>query len=168
MRPRAALLGVLGTWSLLVGLAPTTANAKAGTPMTMYAYEEIGPHSLLADPGTGVQYMEPTCTPDFTNCVTYEFNDRWDVAPTASETDDTNVFGYLDSHGVDNFVRHTVKGTLTLTVGGVTWTGGYSGTFSGPRAATGSFSLLGTDGSKLAGSIAFLDDGLMSLTGYLR
>jgi hypothetical protein len=168
MRPRVALLGVVGMSSLLLGLAPTTAVAKAGTPVTLYAYEEIGPHSLLADPSAGVQYMDPVCSPDFTNCVTYEFDDLWDVAATPSETDDSNVFGYLENHGVDNFLRHTVKGTLTLTTGGVTWTGGYSGTFSGKKAATGTFSLLGTDGTKLTGTIAFLDDGLMGLSGTLR
>jgi len=168
MRPRLALCGAVGMSLLFLGLVPTTAGAKAGTPVTVYAYEEIGPHSLLADPSAGVQYMEPTCTPDFTNCVTYEFDDGWDVAATPSETDDTNVVGYLENHGVDNFVRHTVKGTLTLTMGGVTWTGGYSGTFTGRKAATGSFSLLGTDGTKYAGTVYFLDDGLMELMGTVR
>jgi len=169
MRTRVALLGVVGISGLVVGLMPTAAVAgKPSAPITIYAYEQIGPHSLLADPSAGQEFMEPTCTPDFTNCVTYEFFDRWDIAPTGTEVDQTNVYGYVDVHGVDNFVRHTVKGTYTLVVSGVTWTGNFSGTFTGPKAATGSFSLVGTDGSRFSGSIAFIDDGLMSLTGVLK
>jgi len=168
MRTRIALLGVVGISGLLVGLMPTAAIAKPPPPVTLYAYEEIGPHSLLADRSTGVEYMEPTCTPDFTNCVTYEFDDLWDVALTDSEVDTSNVIGYLRVHGFDNFVRHNVKGTFTLTADGVTWTGPFSGTFTGPKAATGSFSLIGDNGTKFAGSIAFLDDGLQSMHGVIK
>jgi len=165
MRTRTALLGLVGITSALVGLVPTAAVAAKPTTTTIYGYEQIGPHSLLADRSTGVTFMEPTCTPDFTNCVTYEFWDRWDVALTSTEVDRTNVIGYIDNHGYDNFVKGTVKGTLTLVTDGGTWTGPFSGTF---RAAGGSFSLVGTDGTKYAGSLRFLDDGLMSLTGAFR
>lgn len=168
MRARVVLLGIVGITGLLAGLVPTAALARTAPPITIYAYEEIGPHSLLADRSTGVEYMDPVCTPDFANCVTYEFDDLWDVALTDSETDDSNVIGYLRVHGFDNFVRHNVKGTFTLLLGGVTYTGPFSGTFTGKKAATGSFSLVGDNGSRFAGSIAFLDDGLQSLHGTVR
>ena len=164
MRTRFVLT-VLGISSALVGLAPAAAVAGRPTATTIYGYEEIGPHSLLADPSTGVSFMDPTCTPDFANCVTYEFWDRWDVALTSTEVDQTNVIGYIDNHGYDNFVKGTVKGTLTLVTNSGTWTGTFSGTF---RAAGGTFSLVGTDGTRIAGALRFLDDGLMSLTGRFR
>src|SRR5689334_5852260 len=123
------VLTVLGITTVLVGLTPTAAVAKSPPPVTLYGYEEIGPHSLLADRSTGVEYMDPTCTPDFANCVTYEFDDLWDVALTDSEVDDSNVIGYLRVHGFDNFVRHNVKGTFTLWLDGVTFTGPFAGTF---------------------------------------
>jgi len=169
MRARTALLGIVGITSALVGLVPTAAVAKAPAPVTLYAYEEINGHyTLLGDPGLGLQFMDPVCTPDFSNCVTYEFADRWDVSPYPDQTDTTNVIGYVDIHAVDNFVRHNVKGTFSLVVEGVTWTGSFGGTFVGPKAGTGSFSLLGTNGTKFAGSIAFLDDGYMSMTGVVK
>lgn len=164
MRTRLVLTA-LGISSALVGLTPTAAMAGKPAARTIYGYEQIGPHSLLADRSTGVTFMEPTCTPDFGNCVTYEFWDRWDAALTSTEVDQTNVIGYIDIHGYDNFVKGTVKGTLTLVTDGGTWTGSLSGTF---RAAGGTFSLVGTDGTRIAGSLRFLDDGLMSLTGLFR
>jgi hypothetical protein len=168
MRARVALLGIVGISGLVVGLMPTAAIAKPPPPVTIYAYEEIGPHSLLADRSTGVTFMEPTCTPDDVNCVTYEFWDRWDVAPTGTEVDQTNVYGYIDVHGYDNFVKHTVKGTMSMVVEGATWTGTFSGTFVGPKAGTGSFSFTGPSNSRYAGTIYFLDDGLMQLTGVVK
>jgi hypothetical protein len=157
--------------SLSVGVVtPTAAGAKSATPVTLYAYEEIGPHSLLADPSTGVQFMDPVCTPSFEACQTYEFFDRWDVAPTATEVDAANVEGTLDVHGFDNFAKHSVTGTLALALASTstTWSGVISGTFRGPKAGTGAFSLAGTDGSKLSGSVLFLDDGLLELVGTLK
>lgn len=170
MRTRTALLGIVGIAGLLVGLMPTAAVAKAPPPppITLYAYEEIGPHSLLAEPWTGLQFMDPKCTPSFGNCVFYEFWDRWDVALSGNEVDTTNVVGTIDNHGYDNFQRFTVRGTFTLTLQGGTWSGGYSGTFADPSTAGGTFSLVGANGSRFAGTIAFLADGWFSMTGVIR
>lgn len=171
MRKRLMLVGIAGTAGLLVGLMPSAAMAKAATPVTFYAYEEVGPHSLLADPSTGVQFMDATCSPSFSNCRIYEFADRWDLAPTATETvGSPNIEGTLDIHAFDYFAAHTTTGSfaLTLTASGTTWTGSYSGVFRGPNAGTGSFSAAGSDGSKMSGTILFLDDGLMELTGQVR
>jgi hypothetical protein len=170
MRTRVAVLGIVGISSVMVGLVPTAAVARSATPVTFYAYEEVGPHSLLADPSTGVQFMDPTCSPSFTNCKVFEFADRLDIAPTATETDTSYVEGYLDDHAFDYFSAQTTTGTLalTLTASATTWTGKYSGTFRGPNAGTGTFALTGSDGSRMSGSIIFVDDGLMELTGTLR
>ena len=167
MRTRL-MLTVLGISSALVGLTPTAAVGAKPTTTTIYAYEQVGPHSLLPAGTPGLELMTPTCTPDFSNCVTYEFWDRWDVALSSTEVDESNVIGYIDNHGYDNLVKHTVKGTMTLVVEGSTWTGTYSGTFTGPKGGTGSFAFTGPNGSKYAGTIYFLDDGLMQLTGVLK
>lgn len=170
MRTRL-LLGIVGVSGLVVGLTPTAAVATSATPVTFYAYEEVGPHSLLLDPSTGVQLMDPVCTPSFSNCKVFEFADRWDVAPTATETTGSpNIEGYLDVHAFDYFAAHSTTGTITmtLTASGTTWTGKDSGTFRGPNAGTGTFALAGSDGSRMSGQIIFLDDGLMELTGLLR
>jgi len=161
---------VAGVGCVLVAVVPTTAQAKSsGTPFTLYAYEEVGPHSLLADPSSGVQFMDPVCSPSWTNCKVFEFADQWDLAPTDSATA-ADVTGYLADHAFDYFAAHTTTGTFTISMfnSSTTWTGGYSGVFRGPNAGTGTFSLTGTDGSKMTGSITFVDDGLMELTGVKR
>ncbi|MDQ1700318.1 MAG: hypothetical protein QOG34_2181 [Frankiaceae bacterium] len=169
MKTRFLVLG-LGALVGVVGLAPTSAIAKSATPVTLYGYEEVGPHSLLPDGTPGLEFMQPVCTPSFEACTTYEFFDRWDVAPTGSEVDTTNVEGTVDIHGYDNFTKQSVKGTMALAMTGTTttWSGSFTGTFRGPNAGTGTFSLAGTDGSKMSGTILFIDDGLMELTGQLK
>lgn len=172
MRSRMLVgLGVIGVTSALVGLVPTAAVAKGATPVTYYAYEEIGPNSLLADRADGVEFMEPTCTPSFEACQIYEFFDRWDVALTGTEVaGSTNILGTLDAHGFDDFAKQSVKGTLALalTSTATTWSGTFSGTFRGPKAGTGTFALAGSDGSKMSGAVLFIGDGLMELTGQVK
>jgi hypothetical protein len=122
--------------------------------------------------------FEPTCSPSWTKCTVYEFEDQWALSTAAPESDagdnpvepaGITTDGSLLDHGFDYFRAHTTNGTFDVTLVGTTttWSGSYTGIFRGPHAATGSFSLAGTDGSLLAGSIAFLGDGVAKLTGTI-
>jgi hypothetical protein len=162
----AAFLVVSGGAAFAKSAAPMTS-----IPFTIYGYEEVGPHSLLADPSSGVVYKEGTCYPSDLNCSVYEFNDKWDLSQV-SEADGaalSDVDGAVDVHGFDVFLggQIAIIAPMTMTFDSTTraWFGGFTKSLS---ASTGKFTLFGTDGSSIKGVVTFLDDGYMQLSGTMR
>jgi hypothetical protein len=148
----------------LVGVGSASASTPAvDESFTTYGFEEIGPHSLLADRSQGVEYKEPACYPSFSQCQVYEFFDKWDLALTDTATAG-DITGSLDDHGFNIGSRAGGLLSLTFNGAGTVWTGPY---FKGVHASVAAFRLRGSDGSRMAGTITFLDDGLMQLSGVL-
>jgi hypothetical protein len=154
--------------TLVLISAGAAAQAKSGgTPFVQYAYEQ-----------DGTDFFAPFCSPSFDNCSVYQFEDVWALTTTPPDSDadgnaiepaDYTADGSLVDHGFDYFQGHTTTGTFSLTLdsGPTVWSGGYKGTFRGPSAGTGTFSLFGTNGTRLTGTIAFLGDGVMRLSGTI-
>ena len=162
LRRLATIAAVSGLVALSLGGVAQAKPSGGGTPFMQYAYEQ-----------DGTDVFEPFCSPSFDKCKVYEFEDSWALSTSAPDPDTGGEpagdipDGSLLDHGLDFVSLQTTSGTFVLTMGSVTWTGSYSGTFKGPQAGTGKFTLGGSNGSQLTGTIVFVSDGVMQLTGTL-